>query len=391
MANPFRKNVEDALMHLDNPDALRTPRKWYRNGPRGRLHSRRSCYKCESWTNQEVTLTAEEAAKKRTCANCCELDTVLTTEQTRAATNAAGMSKHLDASESELAKAGAGDVGSAISHLDHVDAVLSHIGESEADHIGKTIVRIRERAKALRAQANVGAEGLRASAVEWTATALLRRSVLRDETAIPGVEGNDIVVFGANRSEKSSNFDFILGRIYLRWSRHRKEGQAVADTAATAMLDEAVLEKPQQLDFPVDASAGNVTLLEWSHEAWKKELRERLEGRLIPVWEKAYTQLVSRTALKLVGIHGEVNRDETRSLLAAFSAVQRGSVRLVLVPEVVAEYITASEKRWSSDIVEVTEGCEPDLLDTVAALWEPQAREGEFKSLENALRAASAV
>jgi len=157
------------------------------------------------------------------------------------------------------------------------------------------------------------------------------------------------------------------------------------------MLEDAVLVDPKQLDFPVETPSGNVTLLTWSKTMWQNELRKRLVERFIPLWEMNYTHLVAQTGIKLVGIHGDISRDETRSLLAAHPGIRRNLTRLTLVPEVVATYIQTTEKRWSSDIVEIVDGCDPELLETVAALWDPTSRESEFKQLETALHAASAV
>lgn len=390
MANRFREDVEAALRHLDNHDELTKERTWYRNGPRGSLHSRTSCYKCESWGSERVTHSVAQAAKKRCCVSCCDVNEMLSQVAGRAYAKAQAITRSLEDAESELTKAGTDDIGLALSHVENTEAHLSLLKEDEADHVTKSIETSRERLKALRTQALAAAEALRAGAITWAATALSRRVVLRDETNVLGIEPTDLLIFGPNMS-KNSSFDHLLGRIYLRWNRYRGEGKMKADEVAIGMLEDAVLTDPKQLDFPVEAPSGNVTLLTWSKTMWQNELRKRLVERFIPLWEMNYTQLVAQTGIKLLGIHGDISRDETRSLLAAHPGVRRNLTRLALVPEVVATYIQATEKRWSSDIVEIVEGCDPDLLETVAALWDPTSRESEFKQLETALHAASAV
>jgi hypothetical protein len=390
MANRFREDVERALLHLDDHDELTKERTWYRNGPRGSLHSRQGCYKCATWGNESLRLSAVQAAKKRCCQNCCEVYALISDTAARAYAKVSEAAKALNAAEAELAKAGTDDIGLAINHVDLTERLLGTLVENEADFVTKSAEVLQERLKALRAQARTAAETLRTGAVTWAATALSRRVVLRDETSVPGIEPTDIIVFGPNRS-RTSSFEFLIGRIYLRWNRYRSEDKTKADESAIAMLDDAVLTDPKQLDFPVEMPGENVTLLTWSQTAWRDELHKRLIERFIPVWEMNYTHLESQTGIKLIGIHGDISRDESRSLLAAHPGVVRKLVRLALVPEVVATYIQATEKRWSSDIVEIVEGCDPDLLETVAALWDPQSRESEFNKLETALHAASAV
>lgn len=390
MANRFREDVEDALAHLDNHDELTKERTWYRNGPRGSLHSRKSCYKCETWGSESLQLSVAQAAKKRCCQSCCDVNELVPLVAARAYTKASSATKALAVVEIELAKSGTDDIGLALKHLETAERFLSELKEDEADHVTKSVETAKERLKALRNQALGAAGTLRDGAVAWAASALSRRPVLRGETNIPGIEPTDLLVFGPNRSSRS-DFEFLLGRIYLRWNRYRGEGKAKADEAALGMLDEAVLTDPKQLDFPVEAPNGNVTLLTWSMTAWREEIQKRLTERLIPLWEMNYTHLEAQTGIKLVGIHGDVSRDESRSLLAAHPGIRRNLTRLALVPEVVATYIQAIEKRWSSDIVEIADGCDPELLETVVALWDPTSRESEFKQLETALHAASAV
>lgn len=390
MANRFREDVEAALRHLDNHDELTKERTWYRNGPRGSLHAQRNCYKCETWASQSVTHSVAEAAKKRCCKSCCDVDTMLPHNAARAYGKAYAIARGLSLAESELTKAGTDDIGLALSHLENVEAHFTGLKDDEVDHVTTSLETSRELLKTLRAKALASAETLRTGAIAWAAATLSRRAVLRDETNILGVESTDLAVFGPNPS-KTVSVDFILGRIYLRWYRARIEGKTEADEAAIRMLEEAVLVDPKQLDFPVEAPSGNVTLLTWSVAAWRNELHQRLTRRLIPLWEENYAHLTSQTNTKLIGIHGDISRDETRSLLAAHPGVTRNLTRLALVPEVVANYITVVEKRWDSDIVEIVEGCDPDLLETVAALWDPNSQDSEFTKLETALHAASAV
>lgn len=390
MANRFREDVEAALAHLDNHDELTKERTWYRNGPRGSLHARKSCYKCETWGSESLQLSIVQAVKKRCCKSCCDVDETLTTGSARGYAKAYAIAKGLGLAEVEIAKAGTDDIGTALSHLETVEEQLASLRDDEADHVSTSVAASRERLKALRVQALGAADKLRDGAVTWAASALSRRVVLRDETNVPGIEQTDLLVFGPNAS-KTSNFEHLLGRIYLRWNRHRPEGRTKADESAFGLLDDAVLADPKQLDFPVEAPAGVVTLSDWSFNAWRGELRKRLTERLIPLWEMNYAHLTAQTGTKLVGIYGNIARDESRSLLAAHPGVRRNLTRLALVPEVVATFLQVSEKRWSSDTVEIVEGCDPDLLETVAALWEPNTLDSEFTKLESAVRAASAV
>ena len=390
MANRFRKDVENALKHLEDPAILKKELTWHRNGPRGSLHPRSSCYKSNTWGSETVKFTIEQASRKRVCSYCCELDSLIPSTASHAVSKVGSATLSLEYAERELAKAGTGDIGLAISYVDRAEDFLTNIQEDEADLVGPSLKVAKEKLLALRTSTVTAASTLRENAIVWATSAISRRVVLRDETNVLGVEGNDFVVFGPNQSEKSS-IEHLLPRIYLRWNRARQQGKEDADAAAIALLDEAVLHDPKQLDFHVEAPAGDVTLLAWSVQAWRGEMHTRLTGRLIPLWETNFTQLLSRTETKLVGIYGDVSKDETRSLLAAHPGVQRGRTRLALVPQVVADWIQMTEKRWSSDTVEIVDACEPDLLETVAALWEPHTRDSEFLSLETALRAASAV
>jgi len=390
MANRFREDVEAAMAHLDNHDELTKERTWYRNGPRGSLHSRQGCYKCETWGNTKITLNVVAAAKKRCCVSCCDVDELITNAAARGYTKANSAARSLNLAEADLAKAGTDGIGVAISHIESAADVLAGLTESEKDLVTRSFEATSERLKVLRTQAIAAAGTLREGAITWAASALSRRVVLRDESNIPGIEPTDLLVFGPNRS-KTSQFEFLLGRIYLRWNRYRVEDKTKADQAALTLLEDAVMTDPKQLDFPVETPGGNVTLLAWSMTAWRNELQKRLTERLIPLWEMNYSHLAAQTSTKLIGIHGDISRDETRSLLAAHPGVTRGGTRLALVPEVVAAFIQANEKRWTTDTVEIVEGCEPDLLETVAALWDPLTRESEFKQLEAALHAASAV
>jgi len=390
MANRFREDVEDALAHLDNHDELTKERTWYRNGPRGSLHSRQSCYKCETWSSEKLTLNIAAASKKRCCKSCCDVDEMLPNAAARGYAKASSAARSLYLAEADLAKAGTNDIGQAIGHIENAEHALAGLAESEMDSVTKSVAATRERLKVLRTQAITAAGTLREGVVTWAASALSRRVVLRDESNVPGIEPTDLLIFGPNRS-KTSQFEFLLGRIYLRWNRYRVEGKTKADEAALTLLEDAVMVDPKQLDFPVETPSENVTLLTWSMTAWRNELRKRLTERLIPLWEMNYSHLAAQTNTKLVGIHGDIARDETRSLLAAHPGVTRGKTLLTLVPEVVATFIQVTEKRWSSDTVEIVEGCDPELLETVAALWEPHTRDSEFKQLETALHAASAV
>jgi hypothetical protein len=390
MANRFRKDVENALKHLEDPEILKKELTWHRNGPRGSLHPRSSCYKSNTWGSETVKFTIEQASRKRVCSYCCELDNLIPATASHAVSKVGSAALSLEYAERELAKAGTGDIGLAISYVDRAEDFLTNLKEDEADLVGPSLKAVKEKLRALRTSTVTAAVTLRENAIVWATSAISRRVVLRDETNVLGVEGNDFVVFGPNQSEKNG-IEHLLPRIYLRWNRLRQQGKQDADAAAIALLDEAVLHDPKQLDFHVEAPTGDVTLLTWSVQAWRDELRTRLTGRLIPLWETNFTQLLSRTGTKLVGIYGDISKDETRSLLAAHPGAQRGRIRLALVPQVVADWIQMTEKRWSSDTVEIVDACEPDLLETVAALWEPHTRDSEFLSLETALRAASAV
>jgi hypothetical protein len=390
MANRFRRDVENALKHLENPENLKKELTWHRNGPRGSLHIRSGCHKCNTWGTERVQLTIEQASRKRVCSYCCELDQLIPRAAINAVSKISSVMQSLERAEQELAKAGTGDIGLAINYVDNAESVLTSLHEDESDLIGTSLTAATEKLPALRKSTVASAGTLRENAIVWTTSAITRRVVLHSEEDVLGAEENDFTLFGPNKSEKSS-IEQLLPRIYLKWHRARQKGKDDADIAATAMLNEAVLHDPKQLDFHVEAPAGDVTLLAWSVQAWRNELHARLTGRLIPLWEMNFIQLLSRTETKLIGIYGDISKNETRSLLAAHPGVQRGRLRLALVPQVVADWIQVTEKRWSSDTVEIVDACEPDLLETVAALWEPYTRDSEFLSLETALRAASAV
>ena len=391
MANKFRQDVEAAVRHLDTPETLTKVRTWYRNGARGNLHATRNCYKSESWSSSKVDLSVVDAAKKRTCTSCCSLAEVVDRTTAQAASKVGDMDRALKAAEGELAKGDALDIGIALGQLERVDETLAVLNDDENDLVARAIADIRQRAVKLKETSNEAAARLRSGAAEWAASAIALRNILRDEHSVTGADPGDYVVFGPNKSERGASFDDILGRIYLRWNRLRSTSKEKADEVALKVLEDAVLERPAQLDFPAAPPDGETNLLEWTKVSWKNELLRRLNERLIPVWERDHVALAEKTGTKLLGIHGDVARDETRSLIAAHPGARRGAARLALVPEVVAIYIGTIEKRWSSDVVEIVDACEPEILDTVLALWDPLARESEFASLSSAVRAASAV
>lgn len=391
MANDFRARVESALRTLDDPAPLRAPRAWYRNGTRGSLHANRHCYKLDSWGSTQATHTLEEAAKKRTCASCCKLEAVVDRDVARTIEQLAVIENHLTAATNAANMPGTAHLGSALADIETATNALSVLKEDEHDRAAKTVERMRARLAELRDAVTGKTGDVKDTAISWATMSLSRRIVLRDESAVPGRDGNDLVIFGENHSTEHQKLDNLLGRVYLRWCRAREKGEDAAREAALGLLDEARLTRPMQLDFVTDSETRGTNLLETSFSAWKQELVNRLTGRLIPAWETVYGGFAAKTQPVVIGLGGEIYRDDTRSLLAAHPGTRSGEKRVAIVPEVVGEYIQVLEKRWHSDIVETAAGCDPELLDTVAALWEPNSRESEFQTLEAAVRAASAV
>lgn len=391
MANDFRASVESAQRTLDDPAPLRAPRTWYRNGTRGSLHANRHCYKLDSWGSTQATHTLEEAAKKRTCISCCKLESVVDRDVARTIEQLALVENHIAAATNATSMTGMAHLGSALADIETATNALGVLKEKEHDLVVGTVERMRAQLAELRDTVTGKTGDVKDTAISWATMSLSRRIVLRDETAVPGLDGNDLAVFGENHSTEHRKLDNLLGRVYLRWCRAREKGEDAAREAAFGLLGEAQLTRPMQLDFVTDAETRGTTLLETVYSAWKQELVNRLTGRLIPAWEHVYGGFVAKTQLVLIGIGGEIYRDDTRSLLAAHPGTSNGEKRVAIVPEVVGEYIQVLEKRWQSDIVETATGCDPELLDTVAALWEPNSQDSEFKTLEAAVRAASAV
>jgi len=386
--NRIRRIVREGLIHLNDTSPLDEPRTWFRNGERGNLHATSRCYKYQG-TGSSVILSTRDASTKQTCDDCCSIDDLLGRDIGGAVNAAADVASSVAWVEQALeSPANTAKLGQAIRLLADAQQTLERISEGPRDLVADSLRALEERIGSARARLTAASSTLQETLVPWAAAALTLRS---GGELLPGQAEDDVALFGRVPVTSTTRYEHQLPRIYHRWCHLRQSGRADATEGALKRLEESALTDVTQLRFAGGGAPAGENVLEWAQAAWRQELRTRLEERLLPAWEQVFCRHLAKRDLRLVGFPKVIRTDETRSILAAYPHVQTASrLSLVLVPEVVAEFILATEKNWRGEPV-VTGPCDPDLLEVVGALWEPNDPSSAYVQLADAVAAASAL
>ena len=383
MSSLFKDLVRVGLTGLTDPSPLQTPRQWFRNGERGNLHIDRHCYKLQSWTNKQVDMTYEQAAKKKVCSHCC--DNRALPPKLEIALRVLRSVETLFASfDEKLASAKfAQDLGALLEKIEQIRDEIGLLDDDRRDLVSKAIEvfesRLVQAAKdtgAVRAQIT---EGL----VPWAASRLLLNDGLELSKA-PGVQANDIALFGAAR-DRYSNVEHLRD-VYTAWAKARRRGREKADTAAYDVLAKLELTDIAQLDFPVEHD-GATSLLTLAKDRWRDEARRRLAERLIPTWDAHWLAYAAQTQMRTVGLTADINQDATRGIFDSYP--HHGNI--AVMPEVVALWVGRIEASYGTSTAVVAQGCDADLLQTVSVLWDHRNSSSPYQRLDEAINAAQAV
>lgn len=389
-ANQFRSQVSTILAYLDDPSDLHLEKTWYRLGTRGNLHIDANCHKLDRWNKKSSSLTLAEASKKKTCPSCSPrfLTNKTFNTLTTVANSVAALEDILTNGSKHLKTGTMLGIGTAIHCYDDYGSILADISKDDAKLVSKALRRlelVRASFTVLLQEATTAAVG---DAPSWAAAAIARRIVSDLETNIPDADDGDIRLYGENTDETKDNL-YMLSRLYLRWHRKRTQGLEPATNAALDLLKQASFKSIAQLEFVVNPPKDSMLLGVWAKEVWQTETQNRLLNRLIPAWEKRYTALVAKTDTKLIGIGCEALRSKAgRALVHTYPVRRHNGFVVALVPEVIAQYLQVAEKKWYSDVVEITDACSTDVLDAVATLWEPYSPQSTFQRLSDAAIAA---
>lgn len=387
MVNQFRIQVSTTLAYLDDPSDLYLEKTWYRIGTRGNLHIDANCYKLDRWNKKSVSLTLVEASKKKTCSDCSLR--VMTNKTFNTVVKSVAALEDTLTNGFEYLKTGTmPGIGTAINHYDAYDSILAEISKDDAKLVSKALQRLKlSRASfaVLLQEATTAAVG---DAPSWAASAIARKIVSDSETNIPDADACDIRLYGENTDSTKDNL-YMLPRLYLRWHHKRTQGLERATNAAIDLLKQASFKSIDQLEFVVNPPTGSMLLGAWAKEMWRTETQDRLLNRLIPAWEKRYTDLVAKTDTKLIGIGCDYLKSKAgRALVYTYPVRHHNGFVVALVPEVIAQYLLAAEKKWHSDVVEIADACAADALDAVATLWDPYSTQSTFQRLSVASAAA---
>lgn len=390
-ANQFRVQVTNALEYLDDPSQFHQEITWYRLGTRGSLHSSSTCHKLDRWNTTSVSFTVAQAAKKKTCSNCASraLSNLKPYSAFNvAAQSAADLTGTLTTGFAYLKAGTMTGIGEALNCYDEYKSVLADVSNEDAKAISKTLQVLESSRASFVIALQEAANAAIGDAPAWAAAAIARKVVSDSETNIPDADDCDIHLYGENTDNTKDN-SYMLPRIYLRWHRKRIKGREQATKAAMDLLQQASFTSVGQMNFIVNPPKDSTLLEAWAKEAWQTETQTRLLNRLIPAWEKRYTDLVAETEIKLIGIGCEGIRSKAgRALIHTYPVRRHNGFVLALVPEVIARYLLGAEKKWHSDVVEIADACSADVLDAAATLWDPYNAQSTFQKLSAAAMAA---
>jgi len=385
--------IQLGMTALTDTGVLTEPRKFWRNGPKGHLHIDSGCYKFNGlYGDNSVTLSLQEAAGKRQCVSCWEpraLDPQLA-RVLRAVLDAGDL---LDRAQGHIeGKRSISDSGAAFNALDSARQLVNLLKEDDVDMVSQRIEELKERTSTLEERAREKLDTAKQLLPAWSAASLLRNKASGGSGAIPGVEQVDGRIYGEQVSHRSSEA-FILD-IFGAWCSRRRLGLDKAETEARQKASEARLSHIGQLKFPMREPLSEGDLLTQAETLWRREATLRLEERLLPAWESAYQEILAKNDPCVVGLTDVSNlkQNETRTIIDAYPhKTGRGDTLVLRVPEMLAIWVTTFETRWNVVSEYVKLDVEPELLETVAALWQPRDRDSEFNDLKAAISAATCI
>ena len=389
MTNKFRAEVNSAVEYLDDSTPLTTKSTWYRQSERSNLHYTRRCSKLNHNQHQliEVDLTPQEASLKKTCFECVSLRKVLPDATRFAVLTISSINDQLLLIHKNIETNTMTSIGESLSIRDTINELIKSVSDSSIVSVART--KAERSVKDVSRRLSREATKLCVDAPSWAARALMRSQVSYNEKSIPGTSEADIVIFGPNMDKTDSRDDYILSRIYRRWNINRKKSKDAADAAALVLARDASLQTQEQLNFITVLPGTEVSFKEWIETVWRNKMHTVLTEQLLVAWEQNYQDLSARTRLRLVGIVNSSYRSHaTRTIIEAYSGFSKNDTSLILVPEVVALFISAAEKKWYSDIVEIAPACQVNALETVAVLWEPGVENSAYFKLSAASVAA---
>lgn len=389
MTNKFRAEVTSAVAYLDDSTPITTKTTWYRQSERSNLHYTRRCSKISRHAYEliEVELTPYEASLKKTCSECVSLRKVLTDASRFAILTISSINDQLLLIHKNIETKTMTSIGESLAMRDTINELIKSVAGPSVVSVAR--VKAEKSVKDISRQISKEATKLCVDAPSWSARALMRIQVSADEKNIPGTSEADIVLFGPNMDKTDSREDYILSRIYRRWNINRRKGKDAADVAALVLARDASLQSQEQLNFSIVLPGTEVSFKEWIETVWRSKLHTVLTENLYSAWEQNYQELSTKTRLRLVGIVNSTHRSPaTRTIIEAYPSFLKNDTSLILVPEVVAMYIVAAEKKWYSDRVEIAPACPVNSLETVAVLWEPGVENSTYFKLSAASLAA---
>ncbi|MEN9823762.1 MAG: hypothetical protein RLZ04_2188 [Actinomycetota bacterium] len=397
MAKPsnFTRIVTMGMEALKDTSALTAPRKFYKNGERGHIHSNRFCYKLsDSHLSRTVELTFAEAAGKRQCSSCFDAGTIDGRLEVLLKRLLDIDLRVRDAEMRLESKRGIGDSGATLTAIREARDIIAVITEDDLDLVDDAVTAFRDRLDTAerRNHERLGQNAGKINA--WAAGSLMRSQVNNGTTTLPGVDTVTAQIFGYSNQTGRPRENHI-DDVYEAWCAYRRHGVEQATAKALELTALTELRHPWQLGFPIRGTALVGDLLTGAERLWREELQLRLHETLFPAWEQQYASLVALETPRVVGINGySLNHDQSRTILASHPTSETegsGVFAVTLVPEILARWLAKFEDRWSTNIEVVNYALDPELLDAARTLWQPKDSASEFHRLEDAVQAAAAI
>lgn len=397
MAKPsnFTRIVTMGMNALKDTSVFTAPRKFYKNGERGHIHSNRFCYKLnDSHLARTVELTFAEAAGKRQCTSCFDTGTIDVHVETLMKRLLEIDLRVRDAETRLDSKRSIGDSGATLAAIHDARVILASINEDDLDLVEDTVKAFRERLDTAerRNHQRLGDNAGKLNA--WAAGSLMKSRVGNGSTTLPGVDAVTTQIFG-HSNQTGRQRENLIDDVYEVWCLHRRHGAEKAAAKALELAGQAELRHPRQFGFPIRGTALTGDLLTGAEQLWREEIQLRLHETLFPAWEQEYESLVTLETPCVVGISGyTLNHDQSRTILASHPTSERegsGVFAVTLVPEILARWLSKFEDRWNTDVEVVNYALDPELLDAARTLWQPKDSTSEFRRLEEAVQAAAAI
>jgi hypothetical protein len=391
MARPstLTRLIHLGIESLTDPSVFTEPRKFWRNGPKGHLHAEAGCYKFNSHhSDNTVTMSFSDATRKKACSSCWEPRVLsYSTSSVLGALLEAG--DHLDRIEMLLdGKRSISDSGAAIESLHAAREALKRLNEDAIDLVEPAYQSLQSRISETQGKVKNKVESAKTMLPGWAAASLLRHSGRDHAVHLPGVGPEDVWLYGHAPAGRG---DYHIVTIFNAWCNGRRPGPEKALANARQIVAEASLSGPGQLCFPVPALNTEVNLQDAVTAAWRTETETRLTEKLIPAWEKAFQEYAAKQDSCIVGISNahSLNQDGSHTIIDSYPHARGRHGEVVLqLPEVLAMWLVMFEHRWGVEASYVKHDLDTELLETVAALWQPGDNRSEFRDLETAVNAA---